>query len=142
MFPVYIRNTQSGSLLTAKETDVEFNSPSEQRSEYQHWNIDYVSGLGGRIFKIISKKNGKALQMSGIDVKIADCDNRNVEQQWKKNECFLLPQEQCLEDCRKIKIMSAEKNGSRISLQIESSPLSHKPEQCFEIQHIAADSYF
>eukprot|EP00731_Ephydatia_muelleri_P010673 Em0005g1259a len=64
IFPVHIRNIQSGSVLelTTKETDVECNPPSEQRSEYHQWHLEFVKGNGGKIFKIISKKNGKALQ--------------------------------------------------------------------------------
>ena len=128
--------------LTTKETDVECNPPSEQRSEYQQWHLEFVKGNGGKIFKIISKKNGKALQVSGDEVKMADCDNQIVEQHWTKNECFLLPQEQ--RSPGYLKVISAKKrrNCTCISIEIQSDSLTHKPEQCFEIQHVAVESYF
>ena len=129
--------------LTAKETDVELNPPSEQRSEYQQWHIEFVKGLGGRIFKIISKKNGKALQMSGDEVKMADCDNQNLEQHWIKKECFLLPQEQLLDGCIKVISTKKKRNCTCISIETKSHSLTHKPELCFEIQNnVAVESYF
>ena len=130
--------------LTAKETDVEFNPPSEQRSEYQQWHIKYVKGLGVKIhiFKIISKKNGKALQMSGDEVKMADCDNQKVEQYWTKNECYLFPQEQLSPDCLKVISAKKKRNCTCISIEMVSNSSTHKPEQCFEIQHVAVESYF
>ena len=128
--------------LTTEETDVEFNPPNEQRSEYQQWHLEFVKRSGGQIFNIISKKNGKALQMIGDEVKMADCDNQIVEQHWTKNECFLLPQEQLL--LGYCKVISAKKKRicTCISYQMERCPLTHKPEQCFEIQHVAVESYF
>ena len=128
--------------LTAKETDVECNPPSEQRSEYQQWHLEFVKGLGGKIFKIISKKTGKALQMSGDEVKMADCDNQNVEQYWTKNECYLVPQEQLLRGHCKVISAKKKRNCTCISIEMESNSLTHKPEQCFEIQHGAVESYF
>ena len=128
--------------LMAKETDVECNPPSKQRSEYQQWHLEFVKGLGGKIFKIISKKNGKALHMSGCEVKMADCDNQKVEQQWTKNECFLLPQEQVLPGHFKVISAKKKRNCTCISIEMKSHPLTHKPEQCFEIQHVAVESYF
>ena len=130
--------------LTTKETDVECNPPSEQRSEYHQWHLEFVKGNGGKIFKIISKKNGKALQVSGDEVKMADCDNQIVEQHWTRNECFLLTQEQQLPAAGYLKVISAKKkrNCTCISIEMVSNSSTHKPEQCFEIQHVAVESYF
>ena len=95
MMPDYIRCLCNGSVLelAADGTGVECNPLDESTSEYQQWYIKYLTGLRGGIFMIISKKNGKALQVDDEEVQAVECDDQE-RQQWRRHGLNIQPVEQ------------------------------------------------
>ena len=141
MMPVYIRNLQNGLMLELTEGGkVEFKPLDGPRSEYQQWYIKYVTGHAGTTFMIISKKNGKALQMSGDEVKTSEFNDQDVSQLWRREGLYILPQEQDIPVV--LKVLSVERKRNCLVIKYEGPPLIYEPEKwisCFEIQHIAAE---
>ena len=139
MMPVYIRCLFNGSVLelTADGTGVECNPLDNSRSGYQQWYIKYLTGFIGGIFMIISKKNGKALQMDGEEVRAVELNDQDECQQWRRCEKNILPMEQNLADELKMLCVVWDKS---IHVLVLENPTTQNA--CFELQHIAADSYF
>ena len=150
MMPVYIRNLESGSLLELTEKgEVEFKPLDGPRSEYQQWYIKYVNGYGGTTFMIISKKNGKALQMSGDEVMTTECDDEDVFQLWRRDGLYIRPRGGEHDHGAVNKAVAVENKSNRLVPVIKSEMLKHQylPEKWiynyyFEIQHTAVESYF
>ena len=113
---------------------MECNPLDESKSEYQQWYIKYLTGLRGGIFMIISKKNGKALQMDDKKVKAEGCDDLE-RQQWRRHGLHILPVEHHVSNVTKILYV---KNKSVLVGDSDTSAVNTH----FELQHInVADSY-
>ena len=105
LMPIYIRNLHyDGSMLelAADGTGVEYNPLDESRSENQQWYIKYLTGLRDGMFMIISKKNGKALQIDHAEVKAVECDEQEQCQQWRRHGLHIQPVEQHVSNATKM----------------------------------------